>query len=394
MNFSQPARQIEEYIVTWRRHFHQNPELSLQEFETTETLARELTALGLSVTRYENHTGLMATVTGARPGKTVLLRADIDALPIEEKTGLPYAAQNGAMHACGHDCHTAMLLGAARLLQEHREELNGTVKLLFQAAEETSHGSEYFIEQGCLDGVDAVFGMHIWSGFPVGLINLDPGPRMSACDNFELIVHGTAAHGATPHLGCDAIIAASACVTLLQSYTARRHDPLHPLILSVGTISGGQAFNIVCDTVTLTGTARCFDPELRSHLREDLEALFSAACAPSGCTAELRWHRMASPVLNDDPHLLAVARSAAKKLYGPESLAPLPPLPASEDFAYFGEHVPALFAFLGGGNPEVGAVHAHHNECFRIDEAALPRGAALYAQFALDYLKGDDSHDA
>ena len=393
MNFAQAAGRETDYIVSWRRHFHQNPELSLQEVETTETIARELSVLGIPFTRYEDHTGLLATITGGHPGRTVLLRADIDALPIRENTGLPYASQNGAMHACGHDCHTAMLLGAAKLLQEQKAQLHGTVRFLFQAAEETSHGAEYFIEQGCLEGVDAVFGMHIWSDFRAPLISLEPGPRMSACDNFELIVHGKAAHGATPHQGCDAIVAAAACVTLLQGYTARCHNTFDPLVITVGTIHGGQAFNIVADAVTLTGTARCFDPQLRARLKDDLETLFSSACAPYGCTAELIWHWTASPVMNNDPHLLEVGQKAAVKLYGEECLGHLPPLTVSEDFAYYGEHVPSLFGFLGGGNPEVGAIYPHHNECFRIDETALPRGAALYAQFAFDYLNGENTDE-
>ena len=332
----------------------------------------------------------MATIMGSRLGKAVLLRADIEAQPIQEKTGLRYAAQNGARHACGHDCHTAMLLGAARLLQEQREQLHGTVRLLFQAAEETSHGAEFYIAQGCLDGLDAAFGLHIWSDFPSPLISLEPGPRMSACDNFELIVHGKAAHGAAPHQGCDAILAASACVTLLQGYTARCHNTFDPLVITVGTIHGGQAFNIVADQVTLTGTARCFDPNVRNRLQSDLQTLFSSACAPYGCTAELIWHWTASPVINGDPHLLSVGQNAAVKLYGKDCLGHLPALTVSEDFAYYSEHVPTLFGFLGGGNSEVGAIYPHHNECFRIDEAALPRGAALYAQFAFDYLNEDN----
>lgn len=394
MNFALMAQQEADYIVSWRRHFHQNPELSLQEFQTTEAIAAELTSLGIPVIRFEGHTGLMGIITGATPGKTVLLRADIDALPIRENTGLPYASHNGAMHACGHDCHTAMLLGAAKLLQFCRDQLQGTVRLLFQAAEETSHGAEYFIEQGCLDDVDAVFGMHIWSDLPAPLISMEPGPRMSACDNFELIVHGAAAHGAAPHQGRDAVAAAAAAVTQLQGYVARRHDAFSPLVITVGSIHGGEKPNILADTVTLAGTARCFEPKLRARLHDDLAALFSAACLPYGCTAELKWYPFARAVINDHPELVSIGQTAAIKLYGSDCLRHQPALMVSEDFAYYGEHVPSLFGFLGGGNPEVGAVYPHHNECFRIDEAALPRGAALYAQFAADYLNGADSYEA
>ena len=394
MNLAQTALGLRDYIQSWRRRLHQYPELSLQEVQTTQALAEELDRLGIPVIRFPGHTGLIGVIAGSFPGKTVLLRADIDALPIRENTGLPYAAQNGAMHACGHDCHAAMLLGAARLLLEHREELPGTVRLLFQAAEETSHGAEYFISQGCLDGVDAAFGIHIWSGLTAPLISVEAGPRMAACDNFELVVHGTAAHGASPHLGCDGIAAAAAAVTALQGYVARRHDVFQPLVVTIGSIHGGEAPNILADTVTLSGTARCFDEALRARLQGDLEALFSAACLPYGCTAQLHWHSLAPAVVNHDPHLVETGRQAARKLYGPQGLGHLAPLMVSEDFAYYSQHVPTLFCFLGGGNPEINAIYLHHNECFRIDEDALPRGAALYAQFALDYLKGDAAHEA
>jgi len=394
MNLAQTALGLRDYIQSWRRRLHQYPELSLQEVQTTQALAEELDRLGIPVIRFPGHTGLIGVIAGSFPGKTVLLRADIDALPIRENTGLPYAAQNGAMHACGHDCHAAMLLGAARLLLEHREDLPGTVRLLFQAAEETSHGAEYFISQGCLDGVDAAFGIHIWSGLTAPLISVEAGPRMAACDNFELVVHGTAAHGASPHLGCDGIAAAAAAVTALQGYVARRHDVFQPLVVTIGSIHGGEAPNILADTVTLSGTARCFDEALRARLQGDLEALFSAACLPYGCTAQLHWHSLAPAVVNHDPHLVETGRQAARKLYGPQGLGHLAPLMVSEDFAYYSQHVPTLFCFLGGGNPEINAIYPHHNECFRIDEDALPRGAALYAQFALDYLKGEAAHEA
>ena len=394
MNLAQTALGLRDYIQSWRRRLHQYPELSLQEVQTTQALAEELDRLGIPVIRFPGHTGLIGVIAGSFPGKTVLLRADIDALPIRENTGLPYAAQNGAMHACGHDCHAAMLLGAARLLLEHREELPGTVRLLFQAAEETSHGAEYFISQGCLDGVDAAFGIHIWSGLTAPLISVEAGPRMAACDNFELVVHGTAAHGASPHLGCDGIAAAAAAVPALQGYVARRHDVFQPLVVTIGSIHGGEAPNILADTVTLSGTARCFDEALRARLQGDLEALFSAACLPYGCTAQLHWHSLAPAVVNHDPHLVETGRQAARNLYGPQGLGHLAPLMVSEDFAYYSQHVPTLFCFLGGGNPEINAIYPHHNECFRIDEDALPRGAALYAQFALDYLKGEAAHEA
>lgn len=387
MDYVAQALQNEDHILRLRRHFHQNPELSLEEQQTTEDIASALTALGIPVKRYENHTGLVADITGGKPGGCVLLRADIDALPIPEDTGLPYASQNGNMHACGHDCHIAMLLGAAKLLQENRDELRGKVRLLFQSAEETYVGAKYAIEQGCLEGVDAAFGIHIWSLLDAPLISIESGPRMAACENFDITIHGTAAHGSSPHLGCDAVAAAAAGIMQLQGYVARRHNAASPLVVSIGTIHGGERRNIVADTVTLSGTARCFDNDLRARLHEDILALFNAAAAPYGCTAE--WKHLPScerAVINEDETLVQIGQAAARKLFGETALCRFPALMASEDFARYGEHVPSLFCFLGGGNPQLGAIHPHHNEHFCIDESVLSRGAALYAQFATDFL--------
>lgn len=387
MDYAALARQNEEYIVKLRRHFHQNPELSLEEFQTTEDIANALTELGIPVTRYEDHTGLIATITGGKPGRCVLLRADIDALPIKENTGLPFSSKNDNMHACGHDCHIAMLLGAAKILQETREELSGTVRLLFQSAEEISLGARHAIAEGCLEGVDAVFGMHIWSLLDAPLISIESGPRMAACENFDIIIHGKAAHGSSPHLGCDAVVAAAAGIMQLQGYVARRNNASNPLVVSIGTVNGGERRNILADTVTLTGTARCFDNDLLAKLHEDVLALFSAAAAPYGCTAE--WRHLPScerAVVNRSDDLVSLCRDSVRKLYGEEALAKFPAIMASEDFARYDEFVPSLFGFVGAGNAEADAIHPHHNEKFCIDESVLHRGAALYAQFAADFL--------
>ncbi len=388
MDYAALAQKNENYIVDLRRHFHRNPELSLEEFWTTEEIARALIELGIPVTRYNDHTGLVATLTGGKSGKCILLRADIDALPVPENTGLPFAADNGNMHACGHDCHIAMLLGAAKLLQETREDLCGTVRLLFQSAEEISLGAVHAISEGCLEGVSAVFGMHIWSTLDAPLISIENGPRMAACENFDITIHGKAAHGASPHLGCDAVVAAAAGITQLQGYVARRNNAANPLIVTIGTVNGGERRNIVADTVTLSGTARCFDNDQLAHLPDEILGIFSTAAAPYGCTAA--WRHLPScerAVINEDDALVELGRSCVRKLYGEAALGKFPPLMASEDFARFGEFVPSLFAFVGGGNKTIGAVHPHHSEKFCIDESVLPRGAALYAQFAADFLQ-------
>ena len=236
MNYKELAEQALDYIVEQRRWCHQNPELSLEEVQTTEHIAAELQKMGYTeIQRFPDHTGLCAMLRGGKAEKacrTVALRADIDALPVEEKTGLPFASRNkGVMHACGHDCHISMLLGAAKMLMETKDELQGNVKLIFQAAEETCHGAEYYVEAGILDGVDAIMGQHVWATLEEPYINVQAGPRMASVDNFVIKVDGVSAHGTQPHLGVDALLAAAAIVSNIQSFVSRTNDPLNPCLL-------------------------------------------------------------------------------------------------------------------------------------------------------------------
>ena len=388
MNFSAPAQAEQEYIRALRRHFHQNPELSLHEYQTTEDIAAELAALGIPVTRFEGHTGLMADLVGGKPGKTVLLRADIDALPIWENTGLPYASQNGAMHACGHDCHAAMLLGAARLLWEGRQELHGTVKLLFQAAEEVFIGSHYYWDRGCLSDVDAAMGMHVWPTAPSGKLVVQDGPMMASCDTFTITVRGVSAHGSRPDAGRDAIVAASAIICDLQTIVSRCASPLDPLVVSVGTVHAGTEFNIIADTAVLEGTVRALSEQARQLAETAMGRIVRETSAAMGCTAEVDWRPLESPVCNENMALNEVARSAARKLFGDGALYRVQPAMGSEDFSYLMEKIPnSLFLFLGCYDEAQGCVHPIHNGKFQINEDILPIGAAQYAQFAADYLE-------
>lgn len=381
------AERYNDYIIERRRFYHEIPELSFEEFETTKNLVKDLEKMGIKVETFDDYNGLVGTIKGKKSGKTVMLRADIDALPVEEKTGLPFASTNGNMHACGHDAHTAMLLGAAKILNDMRDELEGEVKLLFQAAEESCYGAKYYVENGVMDGIDAVFGMHIWGTLDAPLINFESGGRMASVDNFKITVKGVSAHGSAPHLGKDAVFAASSIVMNLQNFVSRVNNPLNPLVISVGTIKGGQRFNIIANHVEMEGTIRTYSRELRATLENDLRQIIENTAKALGCEAELEYYAYAGPVINEHEDINNIAREAAVRLFGEESLVSMPKLMGSEDFSYLTENTPGFYGFIGALNKEKGIIYSNHNDKFDIDESVLYRGSALYAQFAYDFLK-------
>lgn len=390
MNFKDKAAAVSDYIIESRRYLHQHAELSFKEYETTAFLVSELKKLGIPVQEFEDYTGCIATIKGGKPGeRTVLLRADIDALPITECSGVEFESQHpGVMHACGHDCHAAMLLGAARMLWEAKDELCGTVKLLFQAAEEQFTGSHYYMDKGYLSDVDAAMGLHVWESVPAGKLAVLDGPVMASCDNFKLTVHGVSAHGSTPQLGKDAIVAASAIIMNLQTIVSRISDPLDSLVVTVGKVRAGTQFNIITDTAVLEGTVRASSPKVRGMVEGAIRRIMNDTADAMGCSAELEYNYLEPPVRNDDLELNAIARGAAAKMYGPEVNAATVQAMGSEDFSYIMEKIPSsLFVFLGYYDEESGSVHPVHNEKFRINEKILQLGAAEYAQFAADYLE-------
>lgn len=390
MDVKKRAEELNDSIIASRRYLHQHAELSFKEHETTAYLVSELTKLGIPVTTFEDYTGCIATIQGGKPGtKTVLLRADIDALPIQENSGVSFESLHpGVMHACGHDCHAAMLLGAAKLLWEMRGELAGTVKLLFQAAEEVFIGSHYYVDKGYLSDVDAAMGLHVWPSIPSGTLAVLDGPLMASCDNFKITVHGVSAHGSAPNLGRDAIVAASAIISNLQTIVSRVSDPLQSLVVTVGTVRAGTQFNIITDTAIMEGTVRTHSPEGRDMVEETMRRIVDHTAASMGCTAELEYRYLEPPVCNQDLKLNEIARGAARKLYGEEVLRTPVKAMGSEDFSYIMEKIPSsLFAFLGCYDEENGCIHPVHNEKFKINEEILHIGSAEYAQFAADYLE-------
>ncbi len=391
MNYRELAEKTLDYIIEQRRWCHCNPELSFQEVHTTDHIEAELRSMGYTeIQRFPGHTGLCALLRGREAGetcRTVALRADIDALPVEEKTGLPFASRNpGVMHACGHDCHIAMLLGAARMLMETRDGLQGNVKLIFQAAEESCHGAEYYVEAGILDGVDAIMGQHVWATLEEPYINVQAGPRMASVDNFVIRVEGASAHGTQPQLGVDALLAASAIVMNLQSFVSRSNDPLNPLVVNVGEMHAGQRYNIIANHAELYGTARTYNSEFREKIKDGLRRIAENTAAAFGAAASVEYEYFANSLYNDNEELNQIARGAAAELYGEESLKELPPMMSSEDFAFFADRIPAVFAFLGTRNEALGMTVGNHSDHYTVHEPVLQRGAALYAQFAADYL--------
>ncbi len=386
MNVRDAAERLKDEIVAWRRRIHACPEIGWETHETGKLVAAELEKMGIAVTRVAN-TGVLGVLKGGEAGGTVALRADMDALPITEATDVPYKSQNpGAMHACGHDGHTAMLLGAAKILSGMRASLRGTVKFIFQPSEEIGGGALGFIEAGAVKGVDAILACHLWPDLPSGKVSLVPGPRMAAANRFFITVKGKAGHGSMPHQGVDAILAAAAITMNLQSVVSREIAPLEPAVVTIGRFTGGTTWNIICDEVELEGTTRCFSREIHKNYPAVVERIVnSTAAAYRAEVADFRYIRIAPPTIND-PLVAKVGAEALRKLYGEDILGEMEKVMGGEDFAYFQELVPGAMAFIGTGNREKGTDVPLHTDKFNIDEDVLPVGAALHAQFALDYL--------
>lgn len=389
MDIKEKAENIKDYIIEMRRHFHQNPELSLEEFETTKKIVNELEKMSIEVSTFKDGlTGCVGTIKGAKEGKTLLLRADIDALSVHEQTNLEFASRvDGKMHACGHDCHAAMLLGVAKILSEMKDKFSGNIKLFFQAAEEIGLGAKLSIEQGVMDNVDACYGVHVTPRFESPKINMQYGERMAATDVFKLTVEGTSSHGSSPHLGHDAIVASAAIITALQTIVSRINNPLKPAVVTIGTIKGGQRFNIIANEVIMEGNVRTFDEifrkEIETHIREIAESVAKA----HSCTAKLEYRYGTGVVLNKDKNLVDIAQNAVKKLYGEDSLVEMEKITGGEDFSLLMEKAPGIFGYIGTRNTKVpGSEKINHHECFTVDEDALIRGTAVAVQFALDYL--------
>ncbi|HKM39739.1 MAG TPA: amidohydrolase [bacterium] len=379
------AANMQSWLVGLRRYFHMHPEPSFEEVNTSNKVVAELTRLGIPTVRMAK-TGVVGSLAGGKPGPTVALRADMDALSIKEKTGLPFASQNvGYMHACGHDCHMTCLLGAAAILAELKDEIAGTVKFFFQPAEELVQGAKAMVAEGAMEGVDAVFGLHVLGDLPVGTVNVVPGPRMASADIFEITVNGKGGHGSAPHQGVDAILVGAAIIMNLQSVVSRELNPLDPVVVHVGKLVAGDRFNIIASQAWLEGANRTFNPDIRKQLPDIMQRVLENTAAAYRATVEMEYTWGCPPLIND-ADLAKLAQRTVKKLFGAEALVDMPPLTGSEDFPFFAQRAPGAYVFLGVGNKEKGIGWPLHHSQFDVDEDALPIGVAIQAQLALDYL--------
>ncbi len=385
------VRENAEYIVNLRRYFHRYPEISAKEYRTAEKIEEELDKLGIAHERV-GETGVYAEIDGAAEGdKTIFLRADIDALAVNEEHESPYKSEvSGVSHACGHDAHTASLLGAAKVLSENRRLFGGKVKLAFQQGEEFGIGAKIFIGGGYLDGADRSFGIHVASYVDVGKVIAASGANNASVDYFKITVQGKSAHITTPEQGADALGAAAQIATSLQTLKARTVSATESLLIGVGKLTAGTAYNVVAEQAEIEGTVRAFSAQPRKAIQKAIDSLSAALAATYGCTAKTVWKDFTSPLINDDKSTEEV-RTVASELFGAENVirTRVPSL-GGDDFAEYILKVPGAYAFMGSRNekiPETCA--AHHSNNFDIDERALINSAALYAAYAVNYLNNN-----
>ncbi|NIM96880.1 MAG: amidohydrolase [candidate division Zixibacteria bacterium] len=377
-------------LVKLRREFHQYPELGFNEFRTSRRVTDELRKLGLQVKSGLAKTGVVGLLKGKKKGRTVALRADMDALPITEQTNFTYKSKNkGSMHACGHDAHMACVIGAAIILSELKDELYGNVKFIFQPSEESPPGgAKPMIQAGALKNpqVSGIFGLHCDSSIPVGKIGVKDGPFMAQADSFNITIKGVSGHGARPHDGIDAIMVAAQTIQALQAIVSRKIDPVQPVVISVGKIQGGTKRNIICDRVMLEGTARSLNKEVAGRIPVLLKNIVSGVARSAGASFELSFSP-GYPVLINNPQATDLARTTITNMFGRQAIFEIKkPLMGAEDFAYYLQRVTGTFLRLGIRNPKKNAIYPWHHPKFTVDEDAIRIGAALLAGVAFDFL--------
>ncbi|MEW6030598.1 MAG: amidohydrolase [Chloroflexota bacterium] len=393
-DFLAEAHSLFTYTQSLRRDFHMHPELGFREIRTGGIVARELEALGLEVTKGVGKTGVVGLLEGAKPGPVLLLRFDMDALPITEETGAEYASQTpGVMHACGHDGHTAIGLTVAKILHAHRAELAGTVKFVFQPAEEglcgeEVGGAEMMMRDGVLENPkpDLALALHLWNEKPLGWLGVAGGPVMAGAEQFTIKITGRGGHGAVPNLTVDPVVAAAHIVTALQSIVSRNVSPLQTAVVSVTTIRGGSAFNVIPQEVEMTGTIRTFDLKVRERVLARFNEIVTGVSQSMGCAARIEVRKVTPALINDEA-VAAKVQDVARRIL-PESDLDTGGYVTmgAEDMAFMLEKVPGCYFFVGSANAERGLNYAHHHPKFDVDEAALPRAAALMASAAAEIL--------
>lgn len=380
--------QDRDYIISLRRWFHSHPELSMKEFETARRIEEELAAIGVP-TRRVGGTGVLGTIQGRRgPGKKIVLRADTDALPIRDEKTVPYASQcPGVMHACGHDAHTAALLGAARALKQLEDNFSGEIALVFQPGEEYGAGAVLFVQVGALEGANRSFGVHLQSNLPVGQVAMNPGAENASVDHFTIRITGKSAHVSTPELGADALYAAAQVVTALQGLVGRLKNPTDPALIGVGVLRSGEGYNIVAREAVIEGTVRCFSEQTRAMLNAKIADTARSIAALYNTTAEVENESFTRALIND-AGVYAEAAPVIERVVGKGNLVPKELSLGGDDMAEIIAAVPGVYAFVGSGSDAVpGSRLAHHTPGFDIDERCLPIAAGLYVESALSWLK-------
>lgn len=372
------VRDLYPSLVAWRRQIHQQPELGFAEVRTAALIQQLLQDWGIPHQAGVAQTGVVATISGSRAGKTLAIRADMDGLPIQEDNPVPYRSQVAQrMHACGHDGHVAIALGTAKLLWEQRQRLPGQVKIVFQPAEESPGGAKPMIAAGVVQDVDAMLGLHLWNNLPVGSVGVKSGPAMANTDRFYLQILGKGGHGAMPHQTVDALVVGCQVVSALQTIVARSVDPLQPAVVTVGKFQAGDTFNVIAAKAELWGTVRTFDPDTAELIPKRLEEIVAGICQAYGALYHLDYERT-YPAVSNHPQLAALVEQAARDTLGEQARIHPEMTMGGEDMAFFLEKVPGCYFFLGSANPELGLTFPHHHPRFDFDETALPLGVELF----------------
>ena len=378
-------RALQPQLVEWRRQIHQKPELGFQEKITAEFISQKLQNWGIEHQVGIAQTGIVAIIKGEKsaPGKVLAIRADMDALPIQELNEVPYCSQrDGIMHACGHDGHTAIALGTAYYLYQHRQELNGTVKIIFQPAEEGPGGAKPMIAAGVLNNpdVDAIIGLHLWNNLPLGTVGVRPGALMAAVELFRCTIFGKGGHGAIPHQTVDSLVVAAQIVSALQTIVSRNINPLDSAVVTVGELHAGTAVNVIADTAKMGGTVRYFNPDLAGFFKERIEKIIAGICQSHGANYDLDYIHLYPPVIND-ADIAALVRSVAEEVIEiPIGVFSECQTMGGEDMSFFLQEVPGCYFFLGSANAEKKLDYPHHHPRFDFDETALPMGVEMFVR--------------
>jgi amidohydrolase len=385
MNIRSEIKDIEKNIIDWRRDFHQYPELGFDEHRTSKIIGEALKEMGLAPQMNVGKTGVTADLSFG-DGPTIALRADMDALPMQEASGLDFSSKHdGVMHACGHDGHMAMLLGAAKVLTQNGDSFNGTVRFIFQPAEEGAGGARYMIEDGCLDGVDEIYGIHVWNYQPVGEVGITDGPVLAAADMFEINIKGIGGHGAAPQGTVDAVVVASHLVQALQTIVSRNTNPLESTVVTIGTINGGHNFNIIADEVTLSGTARAYTEENRNLIKTRMAEIIDGVAKTFGAEISFDYEDGYPPTINHTDPVNKVLK-AAQRVVGEKAGMPYLSM-GGEDFSYYLQKIPGCFFFVGSApNDQKLFETPHHCSHFTMDERALLVGPSIYLNLVDDLL--------